>query len=68
MLRATPTERQHASHLRRILAENNIDYEKLKSAYENGAKEGLETVLKKEVIIFQTNLYFVFFFYIEVNV
>lgn len=50
LLRATPTERQHASHLRRILAENNIDYDKLQSAFVDGAKDGLEKVLKTEVI------------------
>ncbi|KAK9687303.1 Exuperantia SAM-like domain [Popillia japonica] len=49
LLRATPVERQHASHLRRILAENNIDYDKIKNAFETGAKEGLEKVLKDEI-------------------
>ncbi|GJQ66342.1 exu [Trypoxylus dichotomus] len=49
LLRATPLERQHASHLRRILAENNIDYDKLKNAFETGAKEGLEKVLTAEI-------------------
>lgn len=52
LLRATPTERQHASHLRRILAENNIDYDKLKVAFDEDAKEGLEKVLKSEVTKF----------------
>ncbi|CAH1365028.1 hypothetical protein MTP99_001340 [Tenebrio molitor] len=49
LLRASRSERQHASHLRRLLAENNINYEKLKEAYESGAKEGLDKVLKNEV-------------------
>ncbi|KAJ8963078.1 hypothetical protein NQ318_018542 [Aromia moschata] len=44
LLRASRPERQHASHLRRLLAENNINYDKLKEAYETGAKEGLEKV------------------------
>lgn len=49
LMRASRQERQHASHLRRLLAENNINYDKLKQAYESGAKEGLETVIKNEV-------------------
>ncbi|XP_017776858.1 PREDICTED: maternal protein exuperantia [Nicrophorus vespilloides] len=50
LLKATPTERQHASHLRRLLAENNIDYEKVKVAFESSAKDGLEAVLKAEIL------------------
>lgn len=49
LLRSSRQERLHASHLRRLLAENNINYDKLKQAYESGAKEGLETVIKNEV-------------------
>lgn len=49
LLKATLPERRHASHLRRLLAENNIDYEKLKTAYENGAKNAIEEILKNEV-------------------
>ncbi|XP_023016516.1 maternal protein exuperantia [Leptinotarsa decemlineata] len=49
LLRASRSERQHASHLRRLLAENNINYDKLKLAYDSGAKEGLEQVIKTEV-------------------
>lgn len=49
-MRATRTERQHASRLRRLLAENNIDYDKLKAAYEGEAKEGLQKLLLAEVI------------------
>lgn len=48
-MRASPPERQHATYLRRLLAENNINYDKLKEAYENGAKDGLDKVLKDEV-------------------
>lgn len=49
LLRASKAEREHAAHLRRLLAENNINYDKLKAAYEDGAKEGLEKVIKSEV-------------------
>ncbi|XP_050514405.1 maternal protein exuperantia [Diabrotica virgifera virgifera] len=49
LLRASRTERQHASHLRRLLAENNINYDKLKIAYDSDAKDGLEKVIKSEV-------------------
>lgn len=49
LMRATTTERRHATHLRRLLAENNIDYNKIKATYDNGAKTALEEVLKKEV-------------------
>lgn len=49
LMRASRQERQHASHLRRLLAENNINYDKLKEAYELGAKQGLETLIKNEV-------------------
>lgn len=48
-MRATTTERRHATHLRRLLAENNIDYNQTKAAYDSGAKTALEEVLKKEV-------------------
>ena len=49
LMKATLPERRHASHLRRLLAENNIDYDKLKTAYENSAKDGIEEILKNEV-------------------
>ncbi|KAG5894790.1 hypothetical protein JTB14_005226 [Gonioctena quinquepunctata] len=49
LLRASRPEREHASHLRRLLAENNINYDKLKDAYDSGAKDGLEQVIKSEV-------------------
>ncbi|KAL3285533.1 hypothetical protein HHI36_000064 [Cryptolaemus montrouzieri] len=42
-------ERKHASHLRRLLAENNINYDKLKLAYDTDAKDGLDKILKNEV-------------------
>lgn len=48
-MKASPPERQHASYLRRLLAENNIDYDKLKETYEQGGKPGLEKILKEEV-------------------
>lgn len=50
LLSGTRIERKHASHLRRLLAENNINYDKLKEAYETEAKEGLEKILKAEVV------------------
>nr|CAH7749029.1 unnamed protein product [Callosobruchus chinensis] len=50
LMRASRTERQHASHLRRLLAENDINYDKLKMAYDENAKEGLEKIIKAEVI------------------
>jgi len=49
LMRASPPERQHASHLRRLLAENNINYDKLKEAYEKGAKDALDKILKDEI-------------------
>ncbi|KAK5648868.1 hypothetical protein RI129_003760 [Pyrocoelia pectoralis] len=49
LMKATLAERRHASHLRRLLAENNIDYDKLKTAYDNSAKDGIEGILKNEV-------------------
>lgn len=48
-MRATRVERQRASRLRRLLAENNVDYDKLKEAYEGEAKEGLQKLLQNEV-------------------
>ncbi|CAH1978139.1 unnamed protein product [Acanthoscelides obtectus] len=49
LLRASSSERQHASHLRRLLAENDINYDKLKIAYDESAKEGLEKIIKAGV-------------------
>lgn len=49
LLKATRIERQHASRLRRLLVENNIDYDKLKAAYDGEAKGGIEKLLKNEV-------------------
>lgn len=57
-MKASPPERQHASHLRRLLAENNIDYDKLKEAYEQGGKTGLDKILKEEVSQLVTYLCF----------
>ncbi|XP_063980934.1 maternal protein exuperantia [Diachasmimorpha longicaudata] len=39
--------RQHASPLRRLLAESNIDYVQLKEAWSEEAKYGLERLIKK---------------------
>lgn len=50
-MRATRTERQHASRLRRLLAENDVDYDKLKAAYDGEAKEGLQKLLQEQVIV-----------------
>lgn len=51
LMKASPPERQHASHLRRLLAENNIDYDKLKEVFEQGGKPGLDKILKEEVVL-----------------
>lgn len=58
-MRASPPERQHASHLRRLLAENNINYDKLKEAYEKGAKDALDKILKEEVRYFLHNYFII---------
>ncbi|KAK9873246.1 hypothetical protein WA026_021734 [Henosepilachna vigintioctopunctata] len=49
LLGGTRLERKHASYLRRLLAENNINYEKLKEAYDSEAKDGLDKILKTGV-------------------
>ncbi|XP_066142683.1 maternal protein exuperantia [Euwallacea fornicatus] len=49
LMKASPPERQHASHLRRLLAENNINYDRLKETFESGGKEGLDKILKEEI-------------------
>lgn len=49
LLKASRIERQHASRLRRLLVENNIDYDKLKTAYDGEAKDGLQKLIKDEV-------------------
>ncbi|XP_050305860.1 maternal protein exuperantia [Anthonomus grandis grandis] len=49
LLKASSTERHHANHLRRLLAENNINYDLLKEAYEKGAKDALDKILKQEI-------------------
>lgn len=38
--------RRHASRLRRLLAQNDLDYNKLKDAFENGGKQSIENLLK----------------------
>lgn len=52
LLRATRNERQKAISLRRLLVDNNVDYEKLNAAYQEEASEGLEKLLKSEVSIY----------------
>jgi maternal-effect protein exuperantia len=49
LLKGTAPERQHASHLRRLLAEHNVDFDKCKAAFEKSGKDGLEQVLKIEL-------------------
>lgn len=49
LLKASRPDRQNANRLRRLLAENNINYDKLKDAYATEAKEGLDKILKSEV-------------------
>lgn len=45
LLRGNWSQGKHLSHLRRLLAVNNINYKKLKIAYNNNGKEGLRKVL-----------------------
>ncbi|KOC61071.1 Maternal protein exuperantia [Habropoda laboriosa] len=42
-------ERQHASPLRRLLAEAGIEYTQLQEAWSNGKKEGLENLIKEKL-------------------
>ncbi|XP_031837386.1 maternal protein exuperantia [Nomia melanderi] len=42
-------ERQHASPLRRLLAEAGIEYSELQEAWGNGKKEGLEKLIKEKL-------------------
>lgn len=49
LMKASITERRHATHLRRLLAENNINYDTLKNAFAEGGKDALEKVIKTEV-------------------
>lgn len=49
LMRSNSANRQHASHLRRLLAENNIDYNQLSSSFGDGGRTALEGLLKKNV-------------------
>ncbi|XP_065166895.1 maternal protein exuperantia isoform X2 [Atheta coriaria] len=49
LMKGTPPERQHASHLRRMLAENCVDFEICKSAYEKSTRDGLNNILITQV-------------------
>lgn len=60
LLRANATERKHATYLRRLLAENNLDYDIMKEAYDADAKNGLETLIKSKVCVLLKRFYFVF--------
>lgn len=48
-MRSNWANRQHASHLRRLLAENNIDYNILSSSFGDGGRQALEELLKTHV-------------------
>lgn len=50
LMKGTPPERQHASHLRRMLAENCVDFEICKTAYEKSTRDGLNNILITQVI------------------
>ncbi|XP_078034736.1 maternal protein exuperantia [Augochlora pura] len=47
LFRMNRRERQHASPLRRLLAEAGIDYAQLETAWNSGKKEGLEKLIKE---------------------
>lgn len=49
MYRENRRERQHASPLRRLLAEAGIEYSLLQEAWNNENKEGLEKLIKKKL-------------------
>lgn len=48
-MRSNWANRQHASHLRRLLAENNIDYNLLSNSFGDGGRRALEDLLKTHV-------------------
>lgn len=48
-LHSNRLERQRASHLRRVLAENNIIYEEIKEAFDNDGRQGLNRFLRSEI-------------------
>ncbi|XP_015598178.1 maternal protein exuperantia [Cephus cinctus] len=55
LLRVSRRERQHASPLRRLLAEAGVEYAVLQEAWSTGQKEGLEKLIKEKVTAAETN-------------
>ncbi|XP_076292454.1 maternal protein exuperantia [Lasioglossum baleicum] len=49
LFRVNRRERQHASPLRRLLAEAGIEYAELEKAWNNGKKEGLEKLIREKL-------------------
>lgn len=49
LFRVNRRERQHASPLRRLLAEAGIEYSQLQEAWSNGKKEGLDKLIKEKL-------------------
>ncbi|XP_046433574.1 maternal protein exuperantia [Neodiprion virginianus] len=49
LLRQSRRERQHASLLRRLLAEANVDYVELQEVWSNEKREGLQKLIKEKV-------------------
>lgn len=49
LLQASRSERQRVAHLRRLLVENNIDYDKLKDVYDDAGKQGLAKILESQI-------------------
>ncbi|XP_035729110.1 maternal protein exuperantia-like [Vespa mandarinia] len=49
LFKASRKERQHASPLRRLLAEAGIEYSQLQEAWSNGQKQGLEKLIKEKL-------------------
>ncbi|KAG7210551.1 hypothetical protein KM043_012071 [Ampulex compressa] len=49
LFRVNRRERQHASPLRRLLAEAGIEYVQLQEAWASGKKEGLEKLIKEKL-------------------
>lgn len=49
LFRVNRRERQHASPLRRLLAEAGIEYAQLRDAWSNGKREGLEKLINEKL-------------------
>lgn len=49
LMQSNWANRQNASRLRRLLAENNLDYNFLNSTFEEGGRNALEEILKNRV-------------------